>query len=60
MSEPLINQQVIEVLQDTLHTTEDAEAQAALWQTLAGVSDMAERLDYLEQQRETIRWIVKS
>lgn len=59
MSEPLINQQVIEVLQDTLHTTEDAEAQAALWQTLAGVSDMAERLDYLESQMGAVRWIVR-
>ena len=59
MSEPLINDGVVAVLQDALHTTEDAETQAALWQTLAGISDMAEQLDHLEQQRDAIRWIVK-
>lgn len=59
MSEPLINHRVIEVMQDLLHSTEDEATQAALWQTLAGVSDMAERLDYLESQMGAVRWIVR-
>lgn len=44
MNDTLINEGVQEVLARHLHTTEDEELQAALWQVLGNHDDLVRRL----------------